>query len=70
MSEEPEDDLATIEDARIFGTCEWLSTKNSYLKWKDFATDAPSVLWANRKPVTGKSEVFGDEGAGGGWAIG
>lgn len=47
--EEPEDDFITVADARMSGTCEWFSAKRSYLKWRDFASDAPSVLWLCRE---------------------
>jgi WD40 repeat protein len=59
VSEKPEDDLITVEDTRMSGTCEWFSTKKSYLKWRDFAPDAPSVLWVNGKPAAGKSVLAG-----------
>jgi hypothetical protein len=56
-SEKLEDDL----NARMSGTCEWFSTKESYLKWRDFAPDTPSILWVNGNPATGKS-VLGQKG--------
>jgi len=59
VSETQEDDLITVEDARMSGTCEWFSAKKSYLKWRDFASDAPSVLWVNGKPAAGKSVLAG-----------
>jgi WD40 repeat protein len=59
VSENPEDDLINVEDARISGTCEWLSMKKSYLKWRDFAPNVPSVLWVNGKPAAGKSVLAG-----------
>ncbi len=58
-SEKPEDDLINVEDARMPRTCEWFSAKKSYLKWRDFAPDAPSVLWVNGKPAAGKSVLAG-----------
>lgn len=57
--EKPEDDLETVEEARMHGTCEWFSAKKSYQKWKDFAQDAPSVLWISGKPTAGKSVLAG-----------
>ncbi|MCJ1356771.1 MAG: hypothetical protein MMC33_006767 [Icmadophila ericetorum] len=59
VTDELEDDLVTVEDIRMSGTCQWLSTKNSYLKWKDGAPDAPSVLWINGNPAAGKSILAG-----------
>lgn len=58
-SEKLEDDLITVQDARMSGTCEWWSAKKSYLKWRDFAVDAPRVLWINGKPAAGKSVLAG-----------
>ncbi|MCJ1396233.1 hypothetical protein MMC18_009122 [Xylographa bjoerkii] len=59
VSETVEDDLITVEDTRMSGTCEWFSTKQSYLKWRDFAPDVPSVLWVHGNPATGKSILAG-----------
>src|SRR5438034_8291284 len=59
VSEKLEDDLITVEDARMSGTCEWFVAKQSYLKWRDPALDAPSVLWINGKPAAGKSVLAG-----------
>lgn len=41
------------------GTCKWFSTKTSSLKWRDFAPDAPSVLWVSGIPAAGKSVLAG-----------
>lgn len=57
--EKLEDDLMIVEDARMPGTCEWILTKNSYLKWKDSVPDAPSILWVSGKPAAGKSVLAG-----------
>ncbi|MCJ1385500.1 hypothetical protein MMC17_008623 [Xylographa soralifera] len=59
VSETLEDDLITVEDTRKSGTCEWFSSKQSYLKWKDFSLDVPGVLWVNGNPATGKSILAG-----------
>lgn len=59
VSEKLEDDLVTIEDARMSGTCEWFSAKESYLKWSGSAPEAPSVLWVTGKPAAGKSVLAG-----------
>jgi WD40 repeat protein len=59
VSENLLDDLIDVEDARLPGTCKWLSTKMAYLKWKDFATNVPSVLWMSGKPAAGKSVLAG-----------
>lgn len=59
MSEELEDDLVIIDDARMSGTCEWFSAKESYLKWSGFAPEAPSMLWFTGRPAAGKSVLAG-----------
>ena len=58
VSESLEDDLVISEDARMSGTCEWFSAKESYQKWNAFA-EGPSVLWVNGKPAAGKSVLAG-----------
>jgi len=59
VTETPEEDYIRAEEARMSGTCEWFSTKNAYLKWQNFASDAPRVLWIKGKPATGKSILAG-----------
>ena len=54
VSKNLEDDLIITEDARMSGTCEWFSAKDSYQKWNAFA-EGPSVLWVSGKPAAGKS---------------
>ena len=58
VSEKLEDDLIASEDARMSGTCEWFSAKDSYQKWNAFA-EGPSVLWVRGKPAAGKSVLAG-----------
>lgn len=58
-SDELEDDLVSIEDARMSGTCEWFVRKESYQKWSDFASEAPNVLWVNGRPAAVKSVLAG-----------
>jgi WD40 repeat protein len=59
VSEGLEDDLVTIDNARMSGTCEWFSAKESYLKWSGFAPEAPGVLWVTGRPAAGKSVLAG-----------
>ena len=59
VSEKPEDDLCVVEDARMPGTCEWFSARNSYMTWRDCVRDAPSVFWVHGKPAAGKSVLAG-----------
>lgn len=53
-----EDDLVTVEDARASGTCEWFSTRTSYVKWRD-SEEVPSILWVSGLPASGKSVLAG-----------
>jgi WD40 repeat protein len=50
-----DDDLITAEDARAPGTCEWLTNKDIYLRWSDFAVHSPRVLWLHGPAASGKS---------------
>lgn len=59
VSEKSEDDLATAEDARLPRTCEWLSRKDTFMRWENFAPNTPSVLWITGKPAAGKSVLAG-----------
>jgi WD40 repeat protein len=59
VSESSEDDLTTAEDARLSGTCEWFSKKDTFIRWKNFTQDSPSVLWITGKPAAGKSILAG-----------
>jgi len=35
VSEDPEEELSTFEDAQVPGTCDWLLQKQSYKTWQD-----------------------------------
>lgn len=59
IPEKSANDLVASEDARMAGTCEWFSAKESYLRWSTFALEAPSVLWVTGKPAASKSVLAG-----------
>lgn len=59
VSEMRGDDLVTTEEARMPGTCEWFSAKESYLKWSSFAPEAASILCVTGRPAAGKSVLAG-----------
>lgn len=59
VSDKLEDDLATVQDARMSGTCAWFSANEGYQKWKDFAPGVPNVLWVSGNPAAGKSVLSG-----------
>lgn len=54
-----EDDLVTMQDARVRGTCEWLAGKQSYKDWRDSKSDRGKLLWISGKPAAGKSVLSG-----------
>ncbi|MCJ1251592.1 hypothetical protein MMC30_008827 [Trapelia coarctata] len=51
----PEDDLLALEDARIAGSCEWLTSRPEFEEWSIPWSSSPSILWLNGNPATGKS---------------
>lgn len=59
VSDTSEDDLITVQEARLLGTCDWFTTKGSYTRWRDSITTATNVFWVNGKPATGKSVLSG-----------
>ncbi|TVY91981.1 Vegetative incompatibility protein HET-E-1 [Lachnellula willkommii] len=52
-------DLATVQETRLSGTCEWFSTKHTFLEWKNFEQKAPTALWISAQPAAGKSILAG-----------
>lgn len=40
-----DDDLANVCEARMHGSCEWISTKASYVKWRDGESGTDRTLW-------------------------
>lgn len=54
-SEFPTDDLLDLEDARIPGSCEWLTTKPEFMQWRTSLPDTPSLFWLSGNPGSGKS---------------
>ncbi|KAL7952751.1 hypothetical protein V8C34DRAFT_309781 [Trichoderma compactum] len=54
-----DDDFANVCEARMHGSCEWISAKASYVKWRDGESGNDRTLWAKGKAATGKSVVAG-----------
>ncbi|KAI0813427.1 NACHT and WD domain protein [Xylaria sp. FL0064] len=54
-----EEDLNSLSDGRLVGTCEWILGKKSFLDWKDSNPLSPAVLWLAGKPASGKSTLAG-----------
>ncbi|MCJ1378547.1 hypothetical protein MMC17_001646 [Xylographa soralifera] len=51
----PDDDLIALEDARVNGSCEWLTSKLEFEEWRTSWSSAASILWLNGSPTSGKS---------------
>ncbi|KAF2745350.1 hypothetical protein M011DRAFT_145485 [Sporormia fimetaria CBS 119925] len=59
IDELPEDDFLNAEDAKLPGTCEWISTKDYYTNWIDQSYKGLRLLWLKAKPASGKSILAG-----------
>ncbi|KAL8647803.1 MAG: hypothetical protein Q9226_006278, partial [Calogaya cf. arnoldii] len=53
----PDNDLATVLDRQLDGTCQWLTNDIEYKSWRAGVEDAPKLLWLSGKPATGKSTL-------------
>lgn len=54
-----DDDLVSVSEARMKGSCEWILNKASYKKWRDGQCGDNRTLWIKGKPATGKSVLAG-----------
>ncbi|KAJ5818486.1 hypothetical protein N7474_004077 [Penicillium riverlandense] len=54
-----DDDLTNVCEARMHGSCTWILTKASYVKWRDGESGNDRTLWIKGKPATGKSVLAG-----------
>ncbi|KAJ5189674.1 hypothetical protein N7472_008688 [Penicillium cf. griseofulvum] len=54
-----DDDLTNVCEARMHGSCGWISTKASYAKWRDGESGNDRTLWVKGKPAAGKSVLAG-----------
>ncbi|KAK7429330.1 hypothetical protein QQZ08_004142 [Neonectria magnoliae] len=59
VSEIFDDDLLMVREARMQDSCQWISSKDSYVKWRDGEAKENKILWINGKPATGKSVLAG-----------
>ena len=57
ISDAPEDDLMTVDQRRMEGSCEWLTRKESFHQWQN-AGSSP-FYWVSAKPASGKSVLSG-----------
>ena len=57
VSDAPENDLMRFNTLQITGSCNWLTMKEKFLRWRDL--DDTSIYWISAKPATGKSVLSG-----------
>ncbi|KAI4233178.1 MAG: hypothetical protein LQ349_004568, partial [Xanthoria aureola] len=53
----PENDLETVLDRQLDGTCQWLTNDTEYKSWRAGVEGAPKLFWLSGKPATGKSTL-------------
>ncbi|KAL2069213.1 hypothetical protein VTL71DRAFT_15551 [Oculimacula yallundae] len=56
VSSGPIDDLTELEDSRIPGSCEWVTSSKSFLDWQ-YGDNSPRYFWLTGKPAIGKSVI-------------
>jgi hypothetical protein len=56
VSGSPIDDLTEREDARIPGSCEWVTNSEAFLDWQ-YGDDSPQYFWLTGQPAVGKSVI-------------
>ena len=44
-----------LDDARLAGSCEWLTSKNVFKEWTIAWSSAPPIFWLSGNPASGKS---------------
>ncbi|KAL5352746.1 hypothetical protein ACLOAV_002694 [Pseudogymnoascus australis] len=54
-----DDDITDVCEARMHGSCGWILTKASYIKWRDGESENNRTLWIKGKPAAGKSVLAG-----------
>ncbi|KAL3470521.1 WD40-repeat-containing domain protein [Aspergillus californicus] len=59
VSDVLDDELANVCEARMPGSCGWISTKAIYVDWRDGESGNNRTLWIKGKPATGKSVLAG-----------
>lgn len=59
VSEDFENDLQTVCEARMDHSCEWILDRDDYNVWKNRENEKSRVLWVRGGPATGKSVLAG-----------
>ena len=55
ISEPPINDLLTLEELRVAGSCEWFTSKQTYVSWRTSWSDSPPFFWLTGNAGSGKS---------------
>lgn len=55
ISEAPINDLLALDDVRVPGSCEWLTSKQTYSSWRTPWSDRPPIFWLLGNAGSGKS---------------
>ena len=53
------DDLTALEDVRVTGSCEWLTSKHLYISWRTPWSDSRPIFWLAGNVACGKSVLCG-----------
>jgi WD40 repeat protein len=51
------EELTSLDDLRIKGSCEWLLKKKEFLLWQNDSARSPKYFWLKGKPAAGKSVI-------------
>lgn len=54
VAEPPVDDLTALEDVRVAGSCEWLTSKHLYVSWRTPWSDSRPIFWLAGNVACGK----------------
>ncbi|KAI0521378.1 hypothetical protein F5B22DRAFT_571235 [Xylaria bambusicola] len=55
ISYNSEDDLITAEASKTEGTCEWITSVDSFEGWRDSLAEEPMLYWLTGEPGSGKT---------------
>ena len=55
VTEPPTNDLVALEDIRVHGSGQWLTSKQIYISWRTPWSDSPPILWLTGNAGAGKS---------------
>lgn len=58
MSDAVEDDFIGIKSRPVSGSCEWLTEKENFQRWRDCSSEA-KIYWVSAKPASGKTLLSG-----------